>query len=74
VLLALVRFRILTYDLMRKNRKIAYVAITGLAVVMPGVDPVTTTMWILPLAVMFEVSVLLARRVDRKAAVRAAAR
>lgn len=73
VLLGLVRFRVLTYDRLRSNRKIAYVALTGLAVLMPGVDPVTTTMWIVPLALLFEVSVLLARRTERTVAKLAAA-
>ena len=67
VLLALVRFRVLSHSLLSNNRKIAYVSLTALAVCMPGVDPVTTTMWILPLGIMFEVSVLLARRVERRA-------
>lgn len=67
VLLALVRFRVLTHDLLARNRKIAYVSLMGLAVLMPGVDPVTTTMWVVPLGIMFEVSVLLARRVERRA-------
>lgn len=67
VLLALVRFRVLTKERLRSNRKIAYVALTALAVAMPGVDPVTTTMWLLPLGVMYEVSILLAGRVERRA-------
>lgn len=71
VLLALVRFRVLSHAMLSNNRKIAYVALMGLAVLMPGVDPVTTLMWVLPLGVMFEVSVLLAKRVERRAARRA---
>ncbi len=67
VLLALVRFRILSHSLLANNRKIAYVSLMALAVLMPGVDPVTTLMWVLPLGVMFEVSVLLAKRVERRA-------
>ncbi len=67
VLLALVRFRVLTHAMLAGNRKIAYVGLMALAVLMPGVDPVTTLMWVLPLGVMYEVSVLLARRVERRA-------
>ncbi|MCW2923978.1 MAG: Sec-independent protein translocase, TatC subunit, partial [Thermoleophilia bacterium] len=67
VLLALVRFRILSHSLLANNRKIAYISLMALAVVMPGVDPITTTMWMVPLAIMFEVSVLMARRVERRA-------
>ena len=73
VLLALVRFRILSHALLANNRKIAYVSLMAIAVLMPGVDPVTTLMWVLPLGVMFEVSVLLARRVERRASKRALA-
>lgn len=67
VLLALVRFRILSHSILTNNRKIAYISLMALAVAMPGVDPVTTTMWLIPLGIMFEVSVMLARRVERKA-------
>lgn len=66
-LLALVRFRILSHRMLANNRRIAYVSLMALAVLMPGVDPVTTMMWIVPLGLMFEVSVLLARRVERRA-------
>ena len=72
-LLALVRFRVLSHATLAGNRKVAYVALMALAVLMPGVDPVTTLMWVVPLGVMFEVSVLLARRTERRAAKRAAA-
>ncbi|MCW2928641.1 MAG: Sec-independent protein translocase, TatC subunit [Thermoleophilia bacterium] len=67
VLLALVRFRILTKERLRSNRRIAYVSLTALAVAMPGVDPVTTSMWLVPLGIMYEVSILLAGRVERRA-------
>ena len=70
VLLALVRFRILSHAMLSGNRKIAYVSLMALAVLMPGVDPVTTLMWVVPLGVMFEVSVLLARHVERRATAR----
>ncbi|MCW2960288.1 MAG: Sec-independent protein translocase, TatC subunit [Thermoleophilia bacterium] len=66
VLVSLVRFRVLKYETLRSNRRIAYVALVGLAVLMPGVDPVTTSMWIVPLAIFYEVSILLARRWDKQ--------
>ncbi|MCW2949479.1 MAG: Sec-independent protein translocase, TatC subunit, partial [Thermoleophilia bacterium] len=47
-LLALVRFRVLSHGLLKKYRRYAYVALAALAVVLPGVDPVTTAMWLVP--------------------------
>lgn len=66
VMLALVKFRILTYDRMRKNRRIAYVALTALAVILPGVDPVLTLLEIVPLAILFEATVLIAGRMEKR--------
>lgn len=65
-LLALVRFRILTAEKMRKNRKIAYVSLTALAVLLPGVDPVLTLMELAPLALLYEITVWLARIFERR--------
>lgn len=66
VLLALVRFRILSCGMMRRNRRFAYLALAVLAVVMPGVDPVTTTMWMVPLVILFEATILIAWRYERR--------
>ena len=65
-LLALVRFRVLSHGNLKRNRKIAYVSLAALAVLMPGVDPVTTTMWLVPLFFLYEGTVLVAGRYERR--------
>jgi Sec-independent protein secretion pathway component TatC len=42
-----------------------------IAVLLPGVDPVTTTLEAIPLMVLYEGSIWLAVLMDRRAAVRA---
>jgi len=73
ILLGLVRFRIVSRAQLAGNRKIAYVSLTALAVLMPGVDPVTTTMWIVPLGLLFEASIVLAHFTEKRAAKQLAA-
>jgi len=68
VLLALVRFRVLSHGLLKKYRRYAYVILAALAVVLPGVDPVTTTMWLVPLFVLYEGTVLVAWRYELRLA------
>jgi sec-independent protein translocase protein TatC len=67
-LLALVRFRILSYGLLRKYRRYAYIILAALAVVMPGVDPMTTCMWLIPLFVLYEGTIVVAWRYERRLA------
>ena len=67
-LLALVRFRVLSYGLLKKYRRYAYIVLAALAVVMPGVDPVTTCMWLVPLFVLYEGTILVAWRYERRLA------
>lgn len=66
VLLGLVRFQVLSHSMLVRHRRIAYVSLCALAVLMPGVDPVTTSMWIVPLFVLFEGTILVARRYERR--------
>ena len=65
-IIGLVRVGALSSAKLRRNRRTGYVAVTALAVALPGVDPVTTLLEMLPLMVLFEatiwVSVLLERR------------
>ncbi|MCW2974268.1 MAG: Sec-independent protein translocase, TatC subunit, partial [Thermoleophilia bacterium] len=68
VLLALVRFRVLSHGLLKKYRRYAYVALAALAVALPGVDPVTTAMWLVPLFFLYEGTVLVAWRYERRLA------
>ena len=68
VVVTLVRLRVLTSRTLRKNRRIGYVIVAVLAVALPGVDPVTTLMEMIPLMVLFEGSIWLSVIVERRAA------
>jgi len=65
-ILALVRIGVLSSSTLRKNRRIGYAAMAVLAVALPGVDPVTTTLEMLPLMVLFEGSIWLSVFVERR--------
>ena len=56
-ILALVRLGITSTAKLRRNRRIGYVAVAALAVALPGVDPVTTAMEMIPLVILFEASI-----------------
>jgi sec-independent protein translocase protein TatC len=75
--LALARLGILPSHKLRRNRRIGYVAVTALAVAMPGVDPVTLLFTMTPLLILFELSIWMTvffdRRWKRAAAAREAA-
>ena len=64
--LALARLGILPSSKLRRNRRIGYVAVTALAVAMPGVDPVTLLFTMIPLLFLFELSIWLAVFFDRR--------
>lgn len=66
VLLALVRLRVLRAATLRRNRRIAYVSLTALAVLLPGVDPVLTLMELVPIIVLFEATLFFASRFERR--------
>jgi sec-independent protein translocase protein TatC len=68
--LALVRLRILTTDQLRRNRKIAYVALLGAAILLPTVDPVSLAFEVLPLWLLFEGSIWLSVVMERRWAAR----
>ena len=57
----------LNYAKLKKNRRIGYVLMAALAVALPGVDPVTTTIEMIPLMILFEGSIWLAYFGERKA-------
>jgi sec-independent protein translocase protein TatC len=67
--LGLVRLRVLTSDRLRKNRKIAFVGLLCFAILLPTVDPVSLAFELVPLLILFEMSiwlsVLMERRWDR---------
>jgi sec-independent protein translocase protein TatC len=45
---------------LRRNRKIGYMIVACIGVALPGVDPVTTIIETVPLAILFETSIWLA--------------
>ncbi|HEV3479908.1 MAG TPA: twin-arginine translocase subunit TatC [Gaiellaceae bacterium] len=58
--LALVRLGILSSAQLRRNRKIGYVVLLGGAILLPTVDPVSLALEVLPLWILFELSIWLA--------------
>jgi sec-independent protein translocase protein TatC len=64
--LALVRLGVLSAAKLRKNRRIGYAAMAGIAVALPGVDPITTTLEMIPLMILFESSIWLSVLFDRR--------
>jgi len=63
----LTRTGILTTSRLRRNRRIGYFIVVCIAVALPGVDPVTTTIEALPLLVLYELSIWLSVFLDRRA-------
>jgi len=64
--LALVRIGILTPGKLRRNRRIGYVLVLILAVILPTVDPVSLAFEAIPLALLFEGSIWLSVFFDRR--------
>ena len=66
VVLGLVRVRALTSNKLRRNRKIGYFIVACIGVALPGVDPVTTVMETIPLAILFEASIWLSVTFEKR--------
>ena len=66
VILGLVRIGVLSSAKLRRNRRIGYVMMAALAVALPGVDPVTTTIEMVPLLMLFEGSIWLSVLLERR--------
>jgi len=64
--LALVRLRVLTSDRLRRNRRIAFVVLLVLAALLPTVDPVSLAFEVVPLLLLFELSIWLAVFLERR--------
>jgi sec-independent protein translocase protein TatC len=71
--LGLVRIGILSTYTLRHNRRLGYFIVAVIAVLLPGVDPVTTTFEGIPLVVLYEGSIWLAVLMERRYPVPAAA-
>lgn len=61
VILALVRLRILTVPQLRKYRRYAYLICAVLAAALPGVDPISMLIEMVPLLLLYELSIFLAQ-------------
>jgi sec-independent protein translocase protein TatC len=66
-ILALVRLGVLSTDTLRRNRRLGYFIVAVIAVALPGVDPVTTTLEAVPLIALYEGSIWLAVLIERRA-------
>ena len=65
-ILALVRLRVLTADKLRRNRRVGFVLVVVLAILLPTVDPVSLLFETLPLLVLFEASIWVAVLMERR--------
>jgi sec-independent protein translocase protein TatC len=65
-ILAATKLGVITPRQLRKNRRYAIVIIAIVAMLLPGTDPITMLIAMLPLLVLFEGSILLAAWVDRR--------
>ena len=65
-IVSLVRLGVLTTAKLRRSRRIGIVAMTALAVALPGVDPVTTLFELVPLLLLFEGSIWLSVVLERR--------
>jgi sec-independent protein translocase protein TatC len=64
--LALVRLGIVTSSKLRKTRRMGYFIVAIVAVLLPGIDPVTTTLEAIPLFILYEGSIWLAVFFERR--------
>jgi len=68
LIIAITRMGILTTGQLRRNRRYAILVIAIVAALLPGGDPVTMVLMMLPILVLYEGSILLASLLDRRAA------
>ncbi len=64
-ILAVTRLGIVSVDQLRTNRRYAYLGIAVLAAALPGVDPISMLIEMVPLLALYELSILLARAFGR---------
>jgi sec-independent protein translocase protein TatC len=65
-ILALVRLRILSAARLRRNRRVGFALMFVFAVLLPTVDPVSLALEVIPLIILFELSVQLATVMERR--------
>lgn len=68
VIVALVNLGVLTSRALRRNRRKGYFIVAAIALALPGPDPVTTALELLPMWALFEGSIWLAVIAERRAA------
>jgi sec-independent protein translocase protein TatC len=61
----LTRLHVLSSRVMKRNRRIAIVVLAASAAALPGTDPVSMLLELVPLLLLFEVSIWVARGVER---------
>jgi sec-independent protein translocase protein TatC len=66
-ILALVRLRITSVEKLRRNRRYAILVIAIVAALLPTIDPVSMLIEMVPLLLLYELSILLARLFGRPA-------
>src|SRR3954452_989449 len=64
-ILAVTRFGIVSVEQLSKNRRYAYLVISILGAALPGVDPVSMLLEMVPLLALYELSIVLARVIGR---------
>ncbi|HET9153293.1 MAG TPA: twin-arginine translocase subunit TatC [Solirubrobacterales bacterium] len=64
-IIALTRLGIVSVESLRRNRRYAYLVISIVAAALPGVDPVSMLLEMVPLLALYELSIVLARVVGR---------
>jgi len=65
-ILALVRLRVLTAGRLRRNRRMGIFLVVLVAVLLPTVDPVSLAFEVIPLLILFELSIWLATYMERR--------
>jgi sec-independent protein translocase protein TatC len=71
VVIGLNRMGVLSTRRLREHRRYAIVGIVALALVLPGTDPVTTVLELIPMLVLFELSIVVATVLERRAPIAA---
>jgi sec-independent protein translocase protein TatC len=64
--IGLTQARIISTRQLRKNRRYAIVIITALALLLPGTDPVTTGLELVPMLLLYEASIVVAAVFERR--------
>ena len=59
---------IVSTNTLRRNRRIGYFVVAIIGVLLPGVDPITTTIETIPLIILYELTIWLCVLTDRRAA------